>query len=337
LTNVIDPRPIACVVAIVIAGAALRASPPPLAADLERVAAAAPGRLGVSVLHVESGEGASVNADEWYPMMSVYKLPIAIHALRLAERNAFDLDATVTLDRADRRPGLSPLARVIEEKGVQRATTRDLISAMLRISDNTASDALLRLAGGPRAVQRTLTALGITGIHVNRYELEFAADYYGVCCVQKERPFSLERFAAAVEKVPPARRRAAATAFLSDRRDSAQPAAMATLLARLVRGELLNAQHTEWVLAEMAAMHTRDTRLRAGLPLGARVSLRPGTSSETDGVRAACNDNAIVTLPQGRGHLVIAAFMKGAHGSDAQRDAALARAAAVAYDWAAGR
>jgi beta-lactamase class A len=124
---------------------------------------------------------------------------------------------------------------------------------------------------------------------------------------------------------------------VSDRRDSAQPDGMADLLARLTRGELLNAEHTRWLLDEMAEMHTRDTRLRAGLPPGTRASLRPGTSGETDGMRAAHNDNAIVRLPDGRGHLVIAAFLKRARGTDVQRDETLAKVARAAYQWAAAR
>jgi beta-lactamase class A len=172
-----------------------------LHAELSRIAAASAGTLGVRVLRVESGDGAGVNADDWFPMMSVYKLPIAIHAMRLAEQGRLDLNATVTLTGADRRPGLSPLATVIEKEGPQQRTLRQLVSAILRVSDNTASDALLRAAGGPTAVQRTLRSVGLSGIDVSRYELEFAADYYGVCCDHKASPFSLDRFAAAVEAV----------------------------------------------------------------------------------------------------------------------------------------
>ena len=165
------------------------------AAELERIAAQAPGRLGVRVLRAESGEGAGVNADEWFPMQSVYKLPIAIHAVRLAENAQLDLDATVTLSAEDQRPGVSRLTGLIEQRGAQQRRVRDLVSAILRESDNAASDKLLRLAGGPSAVRNTFRSLGIEGIDVSRYELEFAADYYGVCCEQKTVPFSLERFA----------------------------------------------------------------------------------------------------------------------------------------------
>lgn len=305
-------------------------------AELRRIAAAPPGTLGVAIVQVESGATAGVNQTEWFPMMSVYKLPIAIHALRLAEAKRLDLGAPVTLTTVDRRPGLSPLSRAIEARGPQTLTVSDLLSSVMRVSDNAASDRLLRLAGGPSAVDATLRTLRIDGINVNRYELEFAADYYGVCCVQRETPFSLDRFAAAVERVPDAARRRAAAAFVTDRRDSAQPQAVAALLARLVRGELLGPEHTAWLIGEMAEMHTRDTRLRAGLPAGTFAALRPGTSGDTAGVRAAHNDNAIVRMPDGR-RLVIAAFMKRARGSEAERDATLAGVARAAYTWASAR
>ena len=204
---------------------------------------------------------------------------------------------------------------------------------MRRISDNAASDKVLRLVGGPAAVMATLHDLRLDGISVNRYELEFAADYYGVRGAHRQHPFSLDRFAAAVDGVPEADRRRAAAAFLSDRRDTAQPRGFASLLTRLVKGELLDASDTAWLIAEMGEMHTRDMRLRAGLPPGTFAALRPGTSGETGGIRAAHNDNAIVTLPDGT-RVVIAAFLKGSRGTDAQRDRTLAAVARVAYAWA---
>jgi beta-lactamase class A len=310
------------------------AQPVDLAAELSKIAASAPGTLGVRVVHVESGDGAGVNGAEWFPMMSVYKLPIVIHALREAERGKLSLATPVRLTSEDRRPGFSPLARQIAERGPIALTIRELVSSVTRVSDNTSSDALLRTVGGPKAVRTTLEGLRIRGVDVSRYELEFAADYHGVCCVDRMKPFSLEHFVEAVERVAPAARRKAAEAFVTDRRDSAQPDGMAELLVRLTRGELLNAEHTSWLLDEMAEMHARDTRLRAGLPPGARASLRPGTSGEIDGVRAAHNDNAVVRLADGRGHLVIAAFLKRARGTEAQRDETLATVARVAYQWA---
>ena len=169
---------------------------------------------------------------------------------------------------------------------------------------------------------------------MSRYELEFAADYYGLCCVADMRPFSLEKFAAAVEAVPAAVRARAAKAYESDPRDSATPAGFTTLLVRLYRRELLNETSTTWLLDLMQQMHARDGRIRAGLPASTPAALRPGTSGLTGGVRAAHNDSGIVTLPGGRGHLAIAVFLKGAGGTEAARDAAIAGASRAAYNWA---
>lgn len=315
------------------AGWSAPAERPDLARELRRIAASAPGTLGVRVVHVETGAAEGINDQDWYPMMSAYKLPIAVHALRQAERRVLDLTTTVTLGPDDRRPGFSPLARMIEKNGPQTATLRDLLSAIIRASDNTASDRLLRETGGPPAVAATLRELRIYGVDVSRYELEFAADYYGI---KRQNPFSLEAFIASIERTPAATRRRAAAAFLTDRRDAAQPRAFADMLARLVKGALLNRENTAWLMSEMTEMHARDTRLRSGLPTGTLVGLRPGTSGETGGVRAAHNDNAIVTLPDGT-HLVIAACLKGAKGTDADRDGVLASIARIAYQWAVGR
>jgi beta-lactamase class A len=310
---------------------------PALHATLSRLAQQTPGVVGISVLHIESAVSAAVNGDQRFPMMSVYKLPIAIHALREVDAKRLNLDESITLTAVDRRPGFSPIAERIAARGPLTMTIRDVLSDVVTRSDNTASDWLLRRIGGPRAVAATLQALAIVGVDVSRYELEFAADYYGLCCVADLKPFSLDRFADAVEQVPEAARRRAAKAYESDPRDAATPSGYTALLARLHRGELLSAASTSWLLERMREMHARDGRIRAGLPSGTIVALRPGTSGTTGGIRAAHNDTAIVTLPGNRGHLAIAVFLKGTSGTDDTRDAAIARIARAAYAWAVAR
>jgi beta-lactamase class A len=324
-------------VGLALAQAAPRSDDPALTAALRRAAAGAPGTAGVSVVHLETGRSAALNADVRFPMMSVYKLPIVIHALRLSERARLDLSERVILMPQDRRPGASPMGQTIAARGPLTVSIREIITAIVITSDNTASDWLLRRTGGPKAVAETLRSLNLDGVDVSRYELEFAADYYGLCCVAKMPPFSLETFAAAVEAVPAAVRARAAKAYERDPRDSATPVGFTTLLVRLHRRELLNEASTAWLLDLMHQMHARDGRIRAGLPAGTPAALRPGTSGLTADVRAAHNDTGIITLPDGRGHLAIAVFLKGAGGTEEARDAAIARFARGAYEWALSR
>lgn len=270
-------------------------------------------------------------------MMSVYKLPIAIHTLREAEGGRIDLAERVTLGPTDRRPGFSPISESIAKTGPVSLTIQDVLAAVVTQSDNAASDWLLRRVGGPTAVAATLRGLNVEGVDVSRYELEFSADYHGLCCVAKMQPFSLERFAAAVARMSPDASRRAARAYETDPRDTATPAGFTALLTRLQRGELLRQDSTTKLLELMTLMHARDGRIRAGLPPATPVALRPGTSGTTAGIRAAHNDTGIVTLPGDRGHLAIAIFMKGSTGDENDRDAAIARIARAAYGWGIAR
>src|SRR5262245_60569847 len=109
----------AALAAFAIAFAGMIQARPTLEAELRRIAAEAPGTLGVRVVHLESGEGASVNPAGCLPTMTYDNLPIAIQAVTLAERAQLNLKSTLTLGSPDRRPGFSPLARTIEDKGPQ--------------------------------------------------------------------------------------------------------------------------------------------------------------------------------------------------------------------------
>jgi beta-lactamase class A len=51
---------------------------------------------------------------------------------------------------------------------------------MLRISDNSATDILLRTAGGGSAVNARLAAIGVKGMRADRPTVRLIADYVGV-------------------------------------------------------------------------------------------------------------------------------------------------------------
>ena len=50
----------------------------PLEATFKRIAGSSRGRIGASLIHLESGATLDVRGDERFPMASVVKLPIAI-------------------------------------------------------------------------------------------------------------------------------------------------------------------------------------------------------------------------------------------------------------------
>src|SRR5207244_10940970 len=63
-----------------------------------------------------------------------------------------------TLVQADSQPGTGTIQRL--DPGAVM-TVKDLITMMIIVSDNTATEVLYRMVGGPEAVNRRMDALGL--------------------------------------------------------------------------------------------------------------------------------------------------------------------------------
>ena len=310
-----------------------------LGRTLRRIAARATGLAGVTVLHVESGERVSVRGGERFPMASVYKLPIAIALLARVDDGTVDLSTPVPVTLADLRPGFSPLAAELGGRlaaGEAVSLPLDtLLARMLGGSDNSASDLVLRAAGGASAVTARLRALQLADVRVDRPESRLVLDYFGVTDAPPPTAWRLADIEHRLESVLLSRRRVAARRFLHDERDTATPDGMATLLAQLQRGELLSPAATARLLRLMTGTTTGPGRLRGALPAGTVVAHKTGTTGTTIGRTAAVNDVGIVTLPDGT-HLVIAAFVRDVTGEVPGAEGTIAQLARAAFDhWAA--
>lgn len=96
-----------------------------------------PGRAGVYVKHLTSGEEASVRPDELFNSASVIKIPVMVLAFRLSASSQFLLEQRVTITAADVRGGSGVLR--YHDPGLQ-PTLRDVLMQMIATSDNTATD-----------------------------------------------------------------------------------------------------------------------------------------------------------------------------------------------------
>jgi beta-lactamase class A len=109
------------------------------------------GLVGIAAIHVESGTIARCNAADRFPMASTYKVPIAVQVLHLVDEGKLRLDRMIEIRQRDIHPGSGTLPRLFDKPGLA-LSVRNLLELMLLISDNSATDVLLRLAGGPEAV-----------------------------------------------------------------------------------------------------------------------------------------------------------------------------------------
>ena len=117
---------------------------------------------GVAVWQIESGARCHVNGDERFPMASTFKIPILATACKQLEAGEISLDTRIDLRDEDKSLGSGILPYF--EGGLQ-PTLRDLLTLMIIISDNTATDICVDLLGGAAAIEGYMRELGLTDIY----------------------------------------------------------------------------------------------------------------------------------------------------------------------------
>lgn len=263
--------------------------------QIEQIAKSSKGRVGVAASLLETGESVSLNAKDRFPMQSVYKLPIGMALLNQVDAGKIKLDQKVRLEKDDLLKGSRALNPEKFPNGGE-FSVRELLRLMVSESDNTASDALLKLAGGAEAVMSYLGGLGIKEIIVADTEREFARNNQ------------------------------------AQYRNWAAPEAAVDLLRALHERRGLSEQSREMLLQFMIESPTGAKRLKGQLPAGAVVAHKTGTSGTAGGITAATNDIGIITLPDGR-HLAVAVFVSDSTADEATREEVIAGIARAAWDF----
>ncbi|MGN1008684.1 MAG: serine hydrolase [Butyricicoccus sp.] len=122
-----------------------------------------PGKVGVYYRPLD-GEAVGFNEDLPLIAASVIKLPVMVEAFRRIEAGELDPDERVTVPPEAKLPSCGALTYLHDGLTV---TVMDLITLMIILSDNTATNLLIdRL--GMEMVNRTMAELGIPGIALRR-------------------------------------------------------------------------------------------------------------------------------------------------------------------------
>ena len=296
-----------------------------LQGEFARAARLARGTLGLNAVHLESGRRVGFHSAERFPMASTYKIPIAVHLLHQADQGAISLDRMVELKTSDFHPGSGILTEFLGRSGVS-LSVRNLLELMLVLSDNTATDLLLRLAGGPEAVTARMRALGIRDMDIHRPTVKMIADSEGYP-LPPESEWTPELFQRLYAGTTEESRKTYLRIFQTDPRDTSSPEAMAVLLERIWRGEGLKNESRTLLLDIMARCQTGKARIKGILPPGTAVQHKTGTFS------GITNDVGFITLPEDAGHVAIAVFLNSAEKPYPEREQAIAQASRSVYDF----
>ncbi|MBU1009999.1 MAG: class A beta-lactamase [Bacteroidetes bacterium] len=290
---------------------------------IEKLSEGLVGRIGVAAQEIGSGVNVTINGDESFVMASTYKVAIATTLLNRVDKGEIKLTDLIDITQEMMVAGDNAIALNFVHPGI-KLSVANLIEPMITESDNTATDACLKLAGGPEAVTKMMRSIGITELRVDRSTSEILRDFYGL----PDKAYA-SVLAAAIAKDP------TLAAKQSDRnlefekedpRDHSTPKAMLELLLAIDSGKVLSKESREFLLATMSRTRTGKGRLKGLLPKGTPVAHKTGT------IGGVANDVGYITLPDGR-RFAIVVFTKSSTTSEADRDRAVAEVTRTLYDF----
>ncbi|QKZ13842.1 class A beta-lactamase [Spirosoma sp. KUDC1026] len=301
-------------------------SAPRLTQELDRISKLAKGKVGVSAVHLETGQRIGINRQDRYAMASTAKVAIAAQLFHLMEEGKLSMMTMVDLQPADLHPGSGTLEVLFAKPGV-KLSVQNLLELMMVISDNSATDILLRLAGGAGAVTKRLKTLGIQDMTVDRTIIQLIADLDGVT-LPPEDQWKVGFYNTLDQKITPESRRASQAKFKDDPRDTATPDAMTELLTQIYRGTAIKPASRDTLLAVMERCRGGANRMKGFLPPGTVVAHKTGS---LDG--NATDDVGIITLPDGGGHIALTVFVGPSPQPLAEREQTIAQVSRAIYDY----
>lgn len=143
---------------------------------IDELIRSAPGRVGLVVKDLGTGEALQWAPDERFPAASVIKIPVLVEALRLHQSGGLQLDERIPVRPEDRVGGFG----VIKELGsVESLSLIDLLTLMVIISDNTAANLCIERVG-MQAVNDLTASLGLKNTVLQRKMMDMAARAAGL-------------------------------------------------------------------------------------------------------------------------------------------------------------
>jgi beta-lactamase class A len=132
-----------------------------LRAAIEQVTKSVDTNWGIYIKCLDTNEEIALNADAVMDTMSVIKIPLMVEAFREIEAGQLSLSERVPLRAVDKRPGTGVLRSLDDGASL---TVKDLLTLMIIVSDNTATDLMFAKVGGPESVNRLMNTYGLTTI-----------------------------------------------------------------------------------------------------------------------------------------------------------------------------
>jgi len=297
-----------------------------LRTQLESVINSVEGDIGVAAKHIETGEEIFINEDTYFPMASVFKIPVFVEVMAQIKEGRFTLDDEVSIEKTDQHLGSGYLSD-LDVPGI-KLSVRNLINLMMMISDNSATDILLTKVGTDN-VNNRLRSFDLEKITVDRTCQHLIMDAIGMD-YEKYKNLPLDEVVKGLRKESmenPEAYEEAAENFSQVIKDQSSPKSMNRLLELIFKKEILDERSCDFIISVMLKCQTGERRLKGGLPSQVRIAHKTGTIGGT------VNNAGIIYLPDDLGHVAITVFSKDTEDDTEDVEDAIAQIARFVYDY----
>jgi beta-lactamase class A len=284
--------------------------------EIERLADATGGIVGVAATQLGTGRHIGYREDELFPTASVIKLPLLVTLYEDAIAGRIDLSERVTY-REDTKVAGSGVLQYLDD-GLD-PTVRDLAVLMMSVSDNTATDLLFDRVGKAR-IEATMDRLGLSSI---RAPFDIREMLMELVDMDHSQPGGYEE----LRKLLRLSAGSGGRSMIPEAADRTTPADMCRLLELIESRAILDPESCTAII-ELLKRIQSATRIPGLLPKGTVVAHKTGS------YRRLRNDVGIVYAPNGP--YAVALFARELARDNIDDDGALARISLAIYEEFAG-
>jgi len=287
-----------------------------VAAEIERIADATGGIVGVSATQLATGRHLGYREDEIFPTASVIKLPLLVALYEDAIAGRIDLGERVVY-RDETKVAGSGVLQYLDD-GLD-PTLRDLSVLMMSVSDNTATDLLFDRVGKAR-IEATMDRLGLPSI---RAPFDIREMLMELVDMDHSKPGGYDE----LRRLLRLSTGSGGRSMIPEQADRSTPADMCKLLELLESRAILDDGACSAIIELMKRIQSA-TRIPGLLPKGTVVAHKTGS------YRRLRNDVGIVYAPNGP--YTIALFARELPRENLNDDASLAEMSLAIYREFAG-
>lgn len=251
--------------------------------------------IGVSIIESNNKKVVDIKGDDFFPMLSTVKFPIALTILNKVQKKQLSLNQKIFIKKEellDDPTNWSPFKEKYPNGNLE-ITLEEALSWMVSHSDNNLTDILLRLIGGPETVQNFINSKNFI---IKNDEEDMHKNW--------ESQFM----------------------------NNITPNEATIILSKFNKRKILDKTTTKWLYNAMLNNKSGGNRLKGKLPKNIKIAHRTGTSFTNDnGMTGAINDMGIIELPNKK-KIIICVLVNDTYESFKKSEEIIADIAKITYE-----